>query len=368
MIYLDSAATTKVLPEAAKAAVKAMTEEYANPSSLHSFGYEAEKIREKARETVAAAAGVKDGEIVFTSGGSGADNLAIFGCLKNKKGGRIITSAYEHPAVLECFRALSPQFETVYLKPEDGIITPDTLKNALTPDTLLVSIMHVNNETGALNPIKELAKVTKDFSDALFHTDAVQGFLKENASYSCCDMASFSAHKTGAPKGIGALYVKKDVRLKPLIYGGGQEKGLFCGTENVPAAAAWTEAVKILLPSIDSRRKKADLLKKKTQDILLSLGAVIISPKISSPHIVTAAFDGYISENIVHFLEKKEIYVSTGSACSSKKASATFSAIGMEKYSSSSLRISFADDTEKNDIDIFASALEEALKTLKRKQ
>ena len=126
--------------------------------------------------------------------------------------------------------------------------------------------------------------------------------------------------------------------------------------------------MKILLPSIDSRRKKADLLKKTTQDILLSLGAVIISPKISSPHIVTAAFDGYISENIVHFLEKKEIYVSTGSACSSKKASATFSAIGMEKYSSSSLRISFADDTEKNDIDIFASALEEALKTLKRKQ
>lgn len=367
MIYLDSAATTSVLPNAARAALDAMTNMFANPSSLHSFGYETEKIREKARDTVASAAGVKSDEIVFTSGGSGADNLAIFGFLKNKKNGRIITSAYEHPAVLECFKALSAQFETVYIKPENGIITPDLLKKHLTSDTLFVSIMHVNNETGALNPVKELAKTTKDYSDAVFHTDAVQGFLKETFDYSCCDMASFSAHKTGAPKGLGALYVKKDVRLKPLIFGGGQEKGLFCGTENIPAIAGWTEAVKTLYPTISARNEYTNMLKNKTEEKLVSLGAEIISPEISSSHIITAAFPGYVSENIVHFLEKKEIYVSTGSACSSKKASATFSALGLEKFSRSSLRISFCDDTTPEDIDIFASALQEALKTLKRK-
>lgn len=367
MIYLDSAATTAVLPNAARAACNAMTDLFANPSSLHSFGYEAEKIREKAREAIAAAAGVKNDEIVFTSGGSGADNLAIFGFLKNKKGGRIITSAYEHPAVLECFKALSSQFQTVYIKPENGIITPDLLKKHLTPDTVFVSIMHVNNETGAKNPIKELAKTTKDYSDAVFHTDAVQGFLKEKSEYSFCDMASFSAHKTGAPKGLGALYVKKGIRLKPLVFGGGQEKGLFCGTENIPAIAGWEEAVKTLFPTISSRNQYAKSLKDKTAEKLLALGAKIISPEISSPHIITAAFPGYVSENIVHFLEKKEIYVSTGSACSSKKASATFSALGLEQYSQSSVRISFCDDTTPEDIDIFASALEEALKTLKRK-
>jgi cysteine desulfurase len=367
MIYLDSAATTKVLPEAAKAAYRAMTETFSNPSSLHSFGYEAEKIRENARSAVAAAAGVKTDEIVFTSGGSGADNLAIFGFLKNKKGGRIITSAYEHPAVLECFKALSPQFQTVYIKPENGIITPDALKKELTADTLLVSIMHVNNETGALNPIKELSRTVKDFSDAVFHTDAVQGFLKESGNYRFCDMASFSAHKTGAPKGLGALYVRSDIRLKPVIFGGGQEKGLFCGTENVPAMAGWTEAIKTLVRAVPSNREKTAELKRKTEDILSSLGAVIISPEASSPYIITAAFEGYMSENIVHFLEKKEIYVSTGSACSSKKASATFSALGLEKYARSSLRISFCDDTSPEDIDKFACALEDALKTLKRK-
>ena len=368
MIYLDSASTTKVLPEAANAAFRAMTEVFSNPSSLHSFGYEAEKIRERARNAVASAAGVKDEEIVFTSGGTGADNLAVFGFLRNKKGGRIITSAYEHPAVLECFKALSSQFDTVYLKPEDGIITPDVLKKALTPDTLLVSVMHVNNETGALNPIKELAKTTKDFSAAVFHTDAVQGFLKEKGSYAFCDMASFSAHKTNAPKGLGALYVKKDVRLKPLLFGGGQEKGLFCGTENTPAMAGWAEAVKTLFTTVEARREHAAALKEKTVKALVALGGIIVSPSVSSPHIVTAAFPGYVSENIVHFLEKRDIYVSTGSACSSKKASATFAALGLEKYSASSLRISFCDDTSSEDIDSFASALEEALKTLKRKQ
>ena len=368
MIYLDSAATTKVLPSAARAAAEAMTVTFSNPSSLHSFGFEAEKIREDARRTVAAAAGVAPEEIVFTSGGTGADNLAIFGYLKNRKGGRIITSAYEHPAVLECFRELASSFEVIYLRPENGIITPDSLRNALTPDTLLVSVMHVNNETGAINPIKELAKTVKDNSDAVFHTDAVQGFLKEKGVYSFCDMASFSAHKTGAPKGLGALYVKKGIRLKPVLYGGGQEKGLFCGTENVPAAAGWKEAVKELYETTGRRNEHAAVLKAALKDRLVSLGAEIISPEMSTPHILTAAFPGYVSENIVHFLEKKEIYVSTGSACSSKKASATYTALGLEKYSHSALRISFCDDTTQQDTEIFSEALEEALNTLQKKK
>ena len=368
MIYLDSAATTKVLSCAAKAAYEAMTETYSNPSSLHSFGYEAEKIKEEARKAVAAAAGVLPEEIIFTSGGTGADNLAIFGYLQSKKSGRIITSAFEHPAVLECFRALATKFEVVYLKPENGIITPDVLKKALTPDTVLVSIMHVNNETGAINPIKELSKLTKDYTDAVFHTDAVQGFLKEKGVYSFCDMASFSAHKTGAPKGLGALYVKKGVRLKPVIFGGGQEKGLFCGTENVPAMAGWTAAINELLPTVNARNERMAMLKQRAVEKITELGGEIISPEISSPHILTAAFPGYVSENIVHFLEKKEIYVSTGSACSSKKASATFTALGLEKYSQSALRLSFCDDTKEEDIDLFAEALKEALGSLLKKK
>lgn len=367
MIYLDSAATTRVLPCAAKAACEAMTETFANPSSLHSFGYEAEKILTDARKTVAAAAGVLADEIVFTSGGTGADNLAIFGFLQSKRGGRIITSAYEHPAVSECFKALSSKFEVVYLYPENGVITPDILKKELTPDTVFVSVMHVNNETGAINPIRELSKTVKNYSDAVFHTDAVQGFLKERENYSCCDMASFSAHKTGAPKGLGALYVKKSIRLKPILYGGGQEKGLFCGTENVPAAAGWSAAVKQLSASIDKRNSDLAALKRFAADSLSTLGANIISPEHSSEHILTVAFPGYISENIVHFLEKRDIYVSTGSACSSKKASSTYTALGLERYAQSVLRISFCDDTSLTDIEALVSSVKDALDTLKKK-
>lgn len=366
MIYLDSASTTAVLPCAAEAAMKAMTELYGNPSSLHSFGFEAEKIRENARKAVASAAEVQPEEIVFTSGGTGADNLALFGSLKNKKSGRIITSAFEHPAVLESVKELSRTFEIVYLTPENGIISPDSLKKALTPNTLLVSIMHVNNETGALNPISDLAKITKTYSDALFHTDAVQGFMKEKFRYSSVDMASFSAHKTGAMKGLGALYVKKGINLKPVIYGGGQEKGLFCGTENVPAMASWTASLSELSKNFAERtentKKLCELTKKKVTD----LGAKIITPETASPYIVSAAFEGYLAENIVHFLEKREIYVSTGSACSSKKAGNTYKAIGMENYAKSIIRISFCDNTTENDIETLSDGLSEAIKSIQK--
>ena len=176
-IYLDNAATTAVLPEASAVACDTMTNLYANPASLHTFGFEAEKLLEKSRETLAKAIGCKSEELFFTSGGTGSDNLAVLGYLKTKRRGRIITSAYEHPAVLECFKQAESKFDVVYLKPENGIITEEALQHELTPDTVLVSVMHVNNETGALNPTEKLARLTHLVKGAVFHTDAVQAFM-----------------------------------------------------------------------------------------------------------------------------------------------------------------------------------------------
>ena len=358
-IYLDNAATTAVLPEAAKVAAECMTALYANPASLHSFGFEAEKLLEKSRARIAKAVGCKPEELYFTSGGTGSDNLAILGHLKTRRGGRIITSAYEHPAVLECFKQTESKFDVVYLRPENEIITKDALREALTADTALVSIMHVNNETGAINPIEELAETTHLVRDAVFHTDAVQSFMKESFDFSKVDLASFSAHKTHAPKGIGALYIKSGVKVKPVLFGGGQEKGLFSGTANVAGAAAWAEAVE-RTDTEKNRMRVSDifaLLKKKIGD----LGGTVISPEGGSPYILNAVFEGYMAENLLHCLSGEGIYVSTGSACSSKHGSHVFKALGLEKYQKNALRFSFSGFTTEEQIEITAEALKNAL-------
>jgi len=361
MIYLDSAATTKVLPQAAEAAVKSMCENYGNPSSLHKSGYLASKRLDYCRKTISSAAGVDDLCLYFTSGGSASNNLAIKGYLANKRKGKIITSAYEHPSVLECFKLFEDKLDVVYLEPVNGIITEEQLLKVLDKDTLLVSIMHVNNETGAVNPVKELCKLTKKLSPAVFHTDAVQGFLKEDITYSFADMASFSGHKNHAPKGIGALYVKKGIKLFPVISGGGQERGLVSGTENLPGAEAWAEAVNLQISERAAHKAHAAELKSLTKELLSDTGFIEVSPEKSSPYVLNIVYPEYLSENLLHYLSERDICVSTGSACSSKKASHVFKAIGMPDYSKSALRISYSFDNTEDEIRRFCEVLKQGL-------
>lgn len=366
MIYLDNAATTKVCPAAAEAAKKAFEENYANPASLHGAGIKAEESLEKSRRTIAEAASVNTDEIYFTPSGTCSDNLAIRGFLQNKKGKTAITTAFEHPAVLETFKNL-PEIKTVYLKPENGKITPELLKNAITPDTVFVSICHINNETGAISPLYDLAKTIKESgSGAIFHTDAVQGFMKEQFKYSTVDMASFSGHKIHAPKGIGALYIKKGIQLKPIIYGGGQEKGLFSSTSNVPGAAAFAAAINELRKRDESNHVRN--LCAKTKKGILEMGGNVISPEGSSPYIINAFFKGYIGENIVNYLSQKGIFIATGSACSSKHESTVYSALGLEQYKKNALRISFSGSNTETDIDILLETLSKALTKLIRSE
>lgn len=361
MIYLDSAATTKVLPQAAEAAVEAMCENYGNPSSLHREGFVASKRLDYCRKTIASAAGVEESCLYFTSGGSASNNLAIKGFLSNRRRGKVITSAYEHPSVLECFKLFEEKLDIVYLEPTNGIITEESLLKVLDQDTIFVSIMHVNNETGAINPVKDLCKLTKKLSPAVFHTDAVQGFLKEDISYSFADMASFSGHKNHAPKGIGALYVKKGIKLMPVISGGGQEKGLASGTENLPGAEAWAEAVNIQLPEKAAHKNHAAKLKALTKDLLADTGYIEISPEKSSPYVLNLVYPEYLSENLLHYLSERDICVSTGSACSSKKANHVFKAIGMPEYSKAALRISYSFDNTEDEIRRFCVVLKQGL-------
>ncbi|PWM47028.1 MAG: cysteine desulfurase [Clostridiales bacterium] len=364
MIYLDNAATTKVCLEAVKAANEAFCKNYANPASLHSAGFKAETALENAREIIAKAAGVRSNEIYFTPSGTCADNLAICGFLKNKKGKTVITTAFEHPAVLECFKNLK-DLNVIYLKPENGKITPELLQKAITPDTVFVSICHVNNETGAVSPLNDLANVIKKSgTGAVFHTDAVQGFMKEPFNYSAVDMASFSGHKVHAPKGIGALYIKKGIKIKPVIYGGGQENGLFSSTSNVPGALAFAAAVENC--NIKNNYSIVKTLCDKTKIGLENFGGKIISPQDASPYIINAIFEDYIGENIVHFLSQSEIYISTGSACSSKHSSYVYSALGLERYQKNSLRISFSEYNTEIEIGILLENLHNALNKLIR--
>lgn len=362
-IYFDNAATTAVSPAAAQKALEMMTCTYGNPSSLHEAGFLAEKELSEARRTIANATGVEEKEIIFTSGGSAADNLAISGILKTKRSGTVITSAYEHPAVSECLKSFTG-FNIIQIKPENGIITPESLRKNLTDDTVLVTIMHVNNETGAVNPIRELCKTTKRYSNAIFHTDAVQGFMKEQISYSFADMASFSSHKNHAPKGAGALYVRSGIHLKPLIFGGGQEQNIVSGTENTPAICGWAASVKEIYPNISEYHVKVEMMKAYIQNRLKDSGAVVLSPENSSPYVLFVSFPGYIAENILHYLSAKHIYVSTGSACSSHKTGPVFKATGNEEHSKSSLRISLSHCNTDEECRILCDTIDESLKEL----
>lgn len=374
-IYLDNSATTKVYNEAAKAAFEVMTEIYGNPSSLHMKGVEAEKIMEEARKEIAGAMGADPKGLYFTSGGTEANNLAVIGgaLAKKRRGNKVVVSAYEHDSVIKSAKQLETMgFSVTWLMPdENGIITPASVFEAVDEKTVLVSVMLVNNEIGAINPIKELCAAAKRKNpEVVFHTDAVQAFCKIpiKAEKLGVDLLTVTAHKIGGPKGVGALWVKKGVRVLPNHFGGEQEKQLRPGTQATPLIAAFGKAVSIETKSADARAERMSMLKKYFMESVEHIDGIVLNSKENAiPNIVNISVLGIRSEIMLHFLENRGIYVSSGSACALGAKSHVLASMGYDSARiDSAVRISFGRDNEKEDIDELASALKDAISTLCR--
>ena len=347
MIYFDHAATTRVLPEAAQAAVEAMTVAYGNPSSLYALGTQAAKAVAEHRATVAQALGCRPEELYFTSCGTEGDNWAVQLAvhLGRHKGKHIITTAVEHSAVLEPCKALEMQgYEVTYLHPDaTGHIRIEALEEALRPDTVLVSMLLVNNETGAIQPVAEAAQVLKRHkSSALLHTDAVQGFLKLPFTPKSlgADLVTISGHKIGAMKGSGALFIRSGLRAIPLLRGGGQEKGLRSGTEATPQIAALAAAAKLGKDALDEHI------------------AYLNDLKAYAPHICAISLPGYPSQVVVRYLSDQGFCLSAGSACHRGKASHVYAAMNLSKpVRDGMLRVSFGPSNTKEEVDKLAQAM-----------
>ena len=370
MIYLDNSATTKPCGAAVEAIAKAMTEVWGNPSALYDFGIDTAKALRTARHQVAAAMGAEPDRVFFTSGGTEADNWAIFGTTKRfgKRGKHIITTAIEHHAVLNCMKELEAQgFEVTYLQPDSlGNITVESLKASLRKDTILVSIMMVNNEVGSVMPIALMAKLThKLCPDAVFHTDAVQGFLKLpfSAKTLGADLITVSSHKIHGPKGAGALYISPRLRSFPaLLLGGGQEGGLRSGTEGTPAIFGFAAACAEVGGTFrtDSVREK-ELLNYLIGKLCKLTGLEIIGAH-DAPHILSLAIPGVPTQNTINILQDYGICVSAGSACAKGHRSHTLTAMNLPpEVMDSSFRISLCKDTTAQELDTLAEVIETQL-------
>ncbi|MBE6969534.1 MAG: cysteine desulfurase [Ruminococcaceae bacterium] len=368
-IYLDNGATTRVCPEAAEIAYKVMTELYGNPSSTHRKGREARAVLDKARKQLADALGAKPIEIVFTSCGSESDNWALLMGAKamERKGKHIISSTAEHDAIRKSLEELEKRgFEVTLLSPgADGAIHAEALREALRPDTILVSLMMVNNETGAITDIAAMRRILKEAnSQALLHTDAVQAFLKIpfSAKTLGADMISVSGHKIHAPKGIGALYIRQGLKLAPYILGGGQEDGRRSGTEALPQIAAFGAAAEAGRKDAAAAQERMAALRQRCIDQLPE--AVILGG--GAPHVLSLSLPGYRSEVLMNWLEARDIYVSKGSACKRGKRSHVLEAMGLPaKVIDGAIRVSLSRFTTEEEIDSFAAALLEARKSLR---
>ena len=371
-VYLDNAATTRVCPEAADIAYKTMLETYGNPSSTHTKGREAKAVLDNARKQLAAALDCAPGEVYFTSCGSEGDNWAIINGAESmrRKGMHIISSEVEHDAVRKSMDELKRRgFEVTMLKPEsDGSISPEAVAAALRPDTVLVSLMMVNNETGAVTDIAAVAKALKKAkSIALLHTDAVQGFMKVpfSAKRLGADMITVSGHKIHAPKGIGALYIKTGVKIKPYIIGGAQESGLRAGTEAMPQIAAFGKACELAKASMnDATERMAQLRQYAAGRIVAEMPeAVIIGG--GAPHILSVSLPGWRSEVLMNFLEARSVFVSRSSACKKGGRSHVLEAMGLPaEVIDGAVRISLSRYTTKDELDELCSALKDAHDTL----
>lgn len=372
-VYLDNSATTKPCDAAINAAMNTLTQDWGNPSSLHTLGISAECRLNEAREKIARLLGCSEREVYFTSGGTEANNIAIMGAVKARKrlGKRIVTTSIEHSSVYETMQKLEKDgYEVIYLTPQDNKITTQMLDEAITPDTILVSMMAVNNETGLMLPIQEVKKIIKrKKSPALFHCDAVQAFGKISIklTQNGIDLMSVSGHKLHAPKGIGVLYVSRSTRILPIMYGGEQQAKLRPGTECVPLACAFGAACEQAV-DISGHFAHAQQLKKHLLDRLSEHDGICInSPEDALPYVVNISALGIRSETMLHYLASKNVYVSSGSACSKGKKSRVLSQLGYsDSIVDSALRISFCRNNTIQDIDTFIAALFEGIDSLQK--
>ena len=370
MIYLDNSATTKPCPEAVEAMTRALTQDWGNPSALYDFGINAARQLRLARQQVAAAMGAEPDRVFFTSCGTEADNWAIYGTVKRlgKRGKHIITTAMEHHAILNCMKDLEAQgFEVTYLQPDTlGNISLEDLKAALRKDTILVSIMMVNNEVGSVQPIAQMARLThRACPDALFHTDAVQGFLKVpfQAKTLGADLISVSSHKIHGPKGAGALYISPKLKSFPaLILGGGQEGGYRSGTEATPAIFGFAAAAEAGRQTFrQDIQREAELLHSLCEK-LSALPGVKLNGAHEAPHILNVAIPGLPTQNSINLLQDRGICVSAGSACAKGHRSHVLSAMGIDGETiDASFRVSLSRETTQEDVDLLAQAVAEAL-------
>ena len=374
VVYLDNSATTRPCEAAINNITFALSNEWGNPSSLHDMGFKAQMLVDNTRKTVASTLKCREDEVYFVGSGTEGNNTAIFGAAysRQKRGKKIITTTIEHPSVLEPIKRLESEgFDVVYLKPqEDGVISAEDLKLAIDKNTILVSIMLVNNETGAIQPVKTVSKIIKEVgAPALLHCDGVQAFGKMpiNIAELGVDLFTASAHKIHGPKGIGLLYVKKGVTIKPLVLGGGQEKNMRSGTESVPLIYGLKGAIENL-GNINEKLKTQSELWLYAKNTLLDTGIITINSSDNVlPYILNISVEGYRSETLLHFLEAQGVYVSSGSACAKGEGSYVLREMGLARNRvDSALRISFCRDNTKEDIDTLKEAIISATQKLRR--
>ena len=378
MIYLDNAATTKTAPEVVEAMLPYFSEYYGNPSSIYAIAGKSKEAITKGREQIANVLGAKPEEIYFTAGGSESDNWALkatFEAYKNK-GNHIITTKIEHHAILHTCEYLEKErgAKITYIGvDENGVVNLDELEAAITPETILISVMAANNEIGTIQPIKEIGRIAKEHN-ILFHTDAVQAFgqIPINVDECNIDMLSSSGHKINGPKGIGFLYIRKGVKIRSFVHGGAQERKRRAGTENVPGIAGLGVAAKMMYQNFDEKAEHLYQLKERMAEGLSKMNDVVINGmpvREGAPHILSVSFLGIRSEVLLHTLEDRNIYVSAGSACSShkRKPSATLSAMGMSNAQiENTVRISFSEENTFEEVDYCLEVLNEVLPMLKR--
>lgn len=378
-VYFDNSATTRCLPNVAALMTKIMCEDYGNPSSMHRKGVESEQYIRHAKGIIARTLKVQEKEILFTSGGTESDNLALIGTAfaNFRSGNHIITTQIEHPAILETCAYLKTQgFEVTYLPVDsNGVISLVDLEKAMTSQTILVSIMHTNNEIGSVQPIAEAGALIKRINpNTVFHVDAVQGFGKFRIypKKMNVDLLSVSAHKIHGPKGVGFLYMNEKVKVKPIMHGGGQQKGMRSGTDNVPGIAGMALAVEEIYKDFEEKTEYLYNIKERFIKGLEHLEDVKVNGltgKDSAPHVVSVSIGGIRSEVMLHALEDRGVYVSAGSACASNKpaTSATLKAIGVEKqYLDSTLRFSFSVLTTEEEVDYTLQQMYDIIPMLRR--
>ena len=378
-VYFDNSATTVVTESVKDIVVKAMTEDFGNPSSMHMVGVNAEKYIKEAKENIAHILKVDTKEIYFTSGGTESNNMAILGTAQanKRRGNKIITTAVEHSSVASPMKYLEEQgFDVVYL-PVDryGVASMDALRKEMTEDTILVSVMYVNNEVGAIQPVSEIGHYIKEINpQVVYHVDAIQSFgkMEIRPKKDNIDLLTVSGHKIHGPKGSGFIYIKKNTKINPIILGGGQQMGVRSGTENVPGIAGIGQAAKDCYNHLEENAAKMTELKDYLIDRLEAMDGVTVNSRKGTegaPHIVSASFQGVRSEVLLHALEDKGIYISAGSACSSNKpaVSATLKAMGIDKeLLESTVRFSFSEFNTIEEIDYALEQLNVLLPILKK--